>query len=75
MKKNLLRIGFVAVVASLGFAFQVQSNTTDVVTKAPVTYCPAVYDPVCTADGRQFSNSCYARAAGYTEYTKCGLAM
>jgi hypothetical protein len=75
MKKNLVRIGFVAVIASLGFAFQVKSDGSKLKVEGPVYQCPDVYDPVCTPDGRKFSNSCYATLAGYTEYTKCGEVM
>jgi hypothetical protein len=33
--------------------------------------CPRLYAPVCTKDGRRFTNSCLAKCAGETEYTRC----
>lgn len=36
--------------------------------------CPKIYAPVCTFDGREFPNYCYAERAGYSpdEYERCG---
>ncbi|MGB3182636.1 MAG: Kazal-type serine protease inhibitor [Cyclobacteriaceae bacterium] len=40
-----------------------------------VCACPHVYAPVCTYDGKEFSNSCVAECNGYTEkeYEPCGI--
>ncbi|MFA0960880.1 Kazal-type serine protease inhibitor [Roseivirga sp. BDSF3-8] len=39
--------------------------------------CPQVYAPVCTYDGKEFSNACIAECNGYTadEYESCGLII
>jgi hypothetical protein len=36
--------------------------------------CPRLYSPVCTADGKKYSNKCYAKCAGVPleDLTPCG---
>lgn len=34
--------------------------------------CPEYYAPVCTPDGQQFDNRCFAYCAGATDFEACG---
>lgn len=71
----------VAVIAIMfcvaGISTSFTAATSKVSVKIPPFACPDVYDPVCTFDGRQFSNGCYAQLAGYSpdEYERCGWAI
>jgi hypothetical protein len=73
MKKLKLILSLVALVAIAAVATQsfAVTNSSD-----EGCVCPAVYDPVCTYDGQQFSNSCFAECAGYkkNQYESCGAA-
>lgn len=35
----------------------------------PETICYEIYQPVCGCNQQTYSNDCYARAAGVTDYT------
>lgn len=74
MKKLKLILSLVALVAIA--AVTTQSFAVENSPKGGCV-CPAVYDPVCTYDGQEFSNSCFAECAGYkrNEYESCGGAI
>ncbi|MGB3182635.1 MAG: Kazal-type serine protease inhibitor family protein [Cyclobacteriaceae bacterium] len=62
---------------SCGAAVAMATSTQSKAAVWPPYACPDVYDPVCTYDGRQFGNSCYAGLAGYSsdKYYKCGVSV
>ncbi|MFA0960881.1 Kazal-type serine protease inhibitor [Roseivirga sp. BDSF3-8] len=73
MKKVKLVLSLFALVALAAISTQSFAVETE---SAGDCVCPAVYDPVCTYDGKEFSNSCFAECAGYkkNEYESCGAA-
>ncbi|MFA0960882.1 Kazal-type serine protease inhibitor family protein [Roseivirga sp. BDSF3-8] len=75
MKSVKLFLSLFALVAMT--AISTQSFSVDKAEAVKGCVCPAVYDPVCTYDGKEFSNSCFAECAGYkkNEYESCGLAL
>lgn len=72
MKNLKLIFTAFAIVAGAMITFS-NANTAEAQKGGPCI-CPQYYAPVCTYDGKEFANPCYAECRGYTEdeYEFCG---
>lgn len=63
-----------AALVAVGMTTQSNVSVASNQVARPECLCLDVWDPVCTYDGKTFSNGCYAACAGYgpDEYYDCG---